>query len=57
VLHPVEPPSLDILIQREADAAEALSMALIRLTLARVALQNRIRDIREAQPDLFNQSP
>lgn len=49
-------PDLDQLLQKEADAAEELSQAFIRFSLARNDVQNRLSEIRENQPTLFNQA-
>lgn len=48
-------PDLDRLLQEEADAFEAHSQSFIRLSMARNKVQNRLREIREDQPTLFNQ--
>lgn len=48
-------PDLDELLKREAEAFENLSQAFIRLSLARNAVQTRLREIREDQPTLFTQ--
>lgn len=48
-------PDLDQLLKEEADAFENLSQAFIRLSMARNAVQNRLREIRENVPTLFNQ--
>jgi hypothetical protein len=49
-------PDLDELMQKEFEAFENLSKAFIRHSLARNAVQDRLREIREDQPTLFNQS-
>lgn len=50
-------PDLDALIKKEADAAEALSQAFIRFSLARNDVQNALREIRENLPNLFTNDP
>lgn len=46
-------PDLDALLKKEADAAEELSKAFIRFSLARNDVQNALREIRENLPNLF----
>lgn len=48
-------PDLDALLRHESDAAEELSQAYIRYSLAHNNVLNRLREIRENQPTLFNQ--
>lgn len=49
-------PDLDELIRMEAEAAEELAQAFIRHTMARNKLAAGLREVREKQPTLFNQS-
>lgn len=51
--NPFEGPSLDELIQKEAEEFENLSAAFIKYSLAHVNLTTRLREIRENQPNLF----
>lgn len=46
-------PDLDELLEQEAEAFEALSQAMIRLSLVRNKVQTRLREIREDTPTLF----
>lgn len=48
-------PDLDELLRKESMAAEELSQAFIRFSVARNNVQNRLRELRENQPTLFNQ--